>query len=55
MINERSAWSFPQLWEPGLSVIGHSAAKVTAPDRCSYLNQAYLSMFIAGLKRGKGQ
>ena len=26
---------------------------VTAPDRCFYLNQAYLSMFIAGLKRGK--
>ena len=26
---------------------------MTAPDRCYYLNQAYLSMFIAGLKRGK--
>ena len=26
---------------------------LTAPDRCYYLNQAYLSMFIAGLKRGK--
>ena len=26
---------------------------LTAPDRCFYLNQAYLSMFIAGLKRGK--
>ena len=28
---------------------------VTAPDRCFYLNQAYLSMFIAGLKRGEDQ
>ena len=26
---------------------------VTVTDRCYYLNQAYLSMFIAGLKRGK--
>ena len=26
---------------------------LTAPDRCFYLNQAYLSMFIAGLKRWK--
>ena len=26
---------------------------MTAPDRCFYLNRAYLSMFIAGLKRGK--
>ena len=26
---------------------------LTAPDRCYYLNQAYLPMFIAGLKRGK--
>ena len=26
---------------------------MTAPDRCYYLNQAYLTMFIAGLKRGK--
>ena len=27
--------------------------ELTAPDRCYYLNQAYLPMFIAGLKRGK--
>ena len=26
---------------------------VTAPDRCYHLNQAYLTMFIAGPKRGK--
>ena len=26
---------------------------VAAPDRCFYLNQAYISMFIAGLKKGK--
>ena len=25
---------------------------LTAPDRCYYLNQAYLSMFIAGLEKG---
>ena len=27
--------------------------QVTAPDRCFYLNQAFLTMYIAGLKRGK--
>ena len=26
---------------------------LTAPDRCFYLNQASLTVFIAGLKRGK--
>ena len=26
---------------------------MTAPDCCFYLNQAYISMFIAGLKKGK--
>ena len=28
---------------------------LTAPDRCFHLNQAYLSMFIAGLKKKKGK
>ena len=27
--------------------------RVTAPDRCYYLNQASLTMFMAGLERGK--
>ena len=30
-----------------------SFLQLTVTDRCFYLNQAYLSMFIAGLKRGK--
>ena len=29
------------------------STSLTAPDRCYYLNQAYLTMFIVGLKRGK--
>ena len=32
---------------------GKGDTDLTAPDRCYYLNQAYLSMFIAGLKRGE--
>ena len=35
------------------STYTHNSVAVTAHDRCFYLNQAYLSMFIAGLKRGK--
>ena len=34
-------------------MIGALEVTLTAPDRCYYLNQAYLSMFIAGLKRGE--
>ena len=29
------------------------SVNLTAPDRCFYLNQASLTMYIAGLKRGK--
>ena len=36
-----------------IQYIGLVIKILTAPDRCYYLNQAYLSMFIAGLKRGK--
>ena len=32
---------------------GADIIALTVTDRCFYLNQAYLSMFIAGLKRGK--
>ena len=38
---------------PGRCYEIRSMMTVTAPDRCYYLNQAYLPMFIAGLKRGK--
>ena len=37
-------------------LMNHQTGRLmTAPDRCYYLNQAYLSMFIVGLKKKGGE
>ena len=38
-----------------LYILENPISYLTAPDRCYYSNRAYLSMFIAGLKKGGGR
>ena len=46
-------WQKPHhTWQKPSPCVGKHDV-LTAPDRCYYLNQAYLPMFKAGLKRGK--